>query len=74
MPELPNETRARLLSRGLNARDVDFIMTLDTSRDIGFDGQLGEGIVSYFDKVAEGSDVKLVFNWSVPLSVHLHMQ
>ena len=72
MPELPNETRDRLLKRGLSDRDVDFIMSLDTGRDIGFDGQSGEGLVSYFDKVSEGRNVKLAFNWSVALTFLLH--
>lgn len=66
MPELPEVTRTRLLSRGLSLRDVDFLMTIDAGKDIGFDGQPGFGsVVSYFDSVSEEKNAKSAFNWSI---------
>ncbi|KAI6024517.1 Glutamyl-tRNA amidotransferase B subunit [Pisolithus marmoratus] len=34
MPELPSETRVRLLSMGLSERDVDVLMTIDAGREV----------------------------------------
>lgn len=65
MPELPEEARQRLLSTGLSERDVDFLMTIDVGREVGFDGQLGRGFISYFDDVAKDRDPKTAINWSV---------
>jgi len=63
MPELPAKTRARLMSQGLTARDADVLMSVDAGREVGFDGQVGEGAVAYFDTVATGRDPKVVVNW-----------
>ncbi|TFK55405.1 Glutamyl-tRNA amidotransferase B subunit [Heliocybe sulcata] len=63
MPELPGETRARLLKQGLTVRDVDVLTSVDAGREVGFDGQLGEGAVVYFDAVAIGRNPKIVVNW-----------
>lgn len=63
MPELPDETRARLLAKGLSERDVDFLMSIDSNREVHFDGQLGNGFVSFFDSVSDGRDPKTAFNW-----------
>ncbi|KAI0080877.1 Glutamyl-tRNA amidotransferase B subunit [Panus rudis PR-1116 ss-1] len=63
MPDLPHETRARLLSRGLSERDVDVLMSIDMGREVGYDGVLGHGAVHYFDSVSHGRDPKVVANW-----------
>lgn len=63
MPELPHETRARLMGLGLSARDADVLMTVDVGREVGHDGELGKGAVAYFDQVAQGREAKLVVNW-----------
>ncbi|KAJ3487724.1 hypothetical protein NLI96_g3341 [Meripilus lineatus] len=63
MPELPHVTRARLMSRGLSERDADVLMAIDMGREVGYDGVLGQGAVSYFDVVSERRDPKVVVNW-----------
>ncbi|TCD67512.1 hypothetical protein EIP91_012317 [Steccherinum ochraceum] len=63
MPELPNETRTRLMKMGLSARDADVLMAVDTGREVGYDGELGQGAVAYFDQVAQERDAKAVVNW-----------
>ncbi|OAX34793.1 Glutamyl-tRNA amidotransferase B subunit [Rhizopogon vinicolor AM-OR11-026] len=63
MPELPDATRARLLNLGLSERDADVLMTVDSGREVGFDGELGNGAVAYFDALAQHRDPKLVVNW-----------
>lgn len=65
MPDLPPETRARLLAQGLSERDADVLMAIDMGREVGYDGVLGHGAVSYFDTVARGRDPKTVVNWYV---------
>ena len=65
MPELPAATRQRLLGRGLSERDVDFLMSIDEGREVGSDGQIGSGFVSYFDAVAKDRDPKAAINWCV---------
>ena len=63
MPELPPETRSRLLAQGLSERDADVLMAIDMGREVGHDGVLGHGAVAYFDTVARGRDPKIVVNW-----------
>ena len=63
MPPLPDATRRRLLERGLSTRDVDVLMTIDSGREVGFDGELGSGAVAYFDALATNRDPKIVVNW-----------
>ena len=65
MPELPEQTRARLLAKGLSERDVHFLMTIDAGREVGFDGRLGGGFISYFDEVATNRNPKVAVNWRV---------
>ena len=65
MPELPHVTRARLMSKGLSERDADVLMAIDMGREVGYDGVLGQGAVSYFDVVSERRDPKVVVNWYV---------
>ena len=65
MPELPEQVRARLLARGLSERDVDFLMSIDAGREVGFDGQLSPGFVSYFDEASRNRNAKTTFNWFV---------
>ena len=65
MPELPNVTRARLLAQGLSERDADVLMAIDMGREVGFDGELGQGAVSFFDNVSANRDPKVVVNWYV---------
>lgn len=63
MPELPSETRVRLLSMGLSERDADVLMTIDAGREVGFDGEIGKGAIAYFTDLVRGRDPKLVVNW-----------
>lgn len=63
MPELPDATRARLMRMGLSQRDADVLMTVDMGREVGYDGELGQGAVAYFDQLAQGRDAKAVVNW-----------
>lgn len=63
MPELPDETRARLHHSGLSQRDANVLMTVDSGRDVRYDGELARGAVGYFDAVAQGRDSKVVVNW-----------
>ncbi|KAI6034909.1 GatB/GatE catalytic domain-containing protein [Pisolithus orientalis] len=60
MPELPSETRVRLLSMGLSERDADVLMTVDAGREVGFDGEIGKGAVAYFTDLVCGRDPKIV--------------
>ena len=63
MPELPGAMQDRLQSMGLSRRDAEVLMSVDSGREVGYDGQLGYGAVSYFDTVAQGRDPKTVANW-----------
>ena len=63
MPELPDATRDRLQSVGLSQRDIEVLMSVDSGREVGYDGLLGYGAVRYFDTVARGRDPKTVVNW-----------
>ena len=69
MPELPEATRARLLSMGLSERDADVLMTVDAGREVGFDGEPGKGAVAYFNSLVRGRDPKIVINWC---GTHFH--
>lgn len=55
----------RLLQYGLLPRDVDFLLQLDSGREIGSDGQLSQGFLAYYEDVAKGRDPKVAFNWYV---------
>ncbi|THH11478.1 hypothetical protein EW145_g623 [Phellinidium pouzarii] len=63
MPELPEASRSRLLEKGLTPRDVDFLLSIDAGREVGFDGQLGQGFASFYEDVGNGHDPKIAFNW-----------
>ncbi|KDQ64199.1 hypothetical protein JAAARDRAFT_27825 [Jaapia argillacea MUCL 33604] len=63
MPELPDTTSLRLHSQGLTQRDTEVLMTVDAGREVGFDGELGQGAVAYFDALSRGRDPKVVVNW-----------
>ncbi|KAI0322508.1 Glutamyl-tRNA amidotransferase B subunit [Amylostereum chailletii] len=63
MPELPHETRSRLLWQGLSDRDIDVLTAVDSGRDVGFDGELGGGATLYFDALSKTHDPKTVVNW-----------
>ncbi|KAF7967986.1 hypothetical protein HWV62_32393 [Athelia sp. TMB] len=64
MPELPEQTRARLVAQGLSERDADVLMSVDSGREVGFDGEPGNGgAVAYFDALSQGRDPKVVVNW-----------
>ncbi|ETW84098.1 hypothetical protein HETIRDRAFT_312503 [Heterobasidion irregulare TC 32-1] len=52
MPELPDEVRSRLQAQGLSQRDVDVLMAVDSGREVGFDGALGQGaLYAGFDRM-----------------------
>ena len=72
MPELPSETRSRLLAMGLSARDADFLMTIDSGRDIDFDGNVKYGYISFFEDVARDRDPKVAFNWYVHFCIDVY--
>lgn len=63
MPELPEVTRARLHAQGLSERDTDVLMTVDSGKEVGFDGELGHGAVAFFDELSRGRDPKVAVNW-----------
>ncbi|KAI5123397.1 hypothetical protein M0805_006105 [Coniferiporia weirii] len=63
MPDLPEESRTRLLAKGLTPRDADFLMSLDAGREVGFDGQQIPGFASFYENVAKDRDPKIAINW-----------
>lgn len=67
MPELPQETAARLeRSYGLVSRDIQVLMSVGSGTNVGYDGEIGPGnAVQYFEVVAKGRDPKIVVNWCV---------
>lgn len=65
MPALANEVRKRLSLRGLSLQDIDMLMAVDSGNDVGFDGQLNDGAVAYFEALVKDRDAKVVVNWCV---------
>ena len=65
MPELPRETRARLMSVGLTEQEAEVLMTVDAGREVRFDGEPARGAVQYFDRLAQGRSAKAAVNWYV---------
>lgn len=65
MPELPDATRVRLQNKGLSVRDTDVLMAIDAGREVGIDGTVGRGAVTYFDAISQNRDPKVVVNWCV---------
>ncbi|KAI0053716.1 Glutamyl-tRNA amidotransferase B subunit [Auriscalpium vulgare] len=63
VPELPAQTRMRLLAQGLSQRDVEVLMAVDSGKEVGFDGRLGHGAVAYFDGLSRSRDPRVVVNW-----------
>jgi len=68
MPELPWQTRQRLLSAyELPEKSVDFLMKLDSTKDVPLDGEMPEvrGAIAYFDALCAGGkrSPAVVFNW-----------
>jgi hypothetical protein len=58
MPELPRETRMRLMSVGLTEQETEVLMTVDAGREVRFDGEPARGAVQYFDRLAQGRSTK----------------
>jgi aspartyl-tRNA(Asn)/glutamyl-tRNA(Gln) amidotransferase subunit B len=65
MPALANEIRERLERHGLSQKDIDVLMTVDSGNEVGFDGQLNHGAVTYFEALTNGRSSKVVVNWCV---------
>lgn len=64
MPELPRTILLRLCNQGLSKRDAEVLMSVDSGREVGFDGEPGSGgAVAYFDSLSKGRDAKVVVNW-----------
>lgn len=75
LPELPPITRARLKTQyGLSPQNIDVLMSVDSGREVKFDGEDGSvesGIVWYFEQLCSGKDrgagiernPKAVVNW-----------
>ncbi|KAF8138915.1 Glutamyl-tRNA-Gln amidotransferase B subunit [Boletus edulis] len=65
MPELPRETRARLMSMGLTEQEAEVLMAVDAGREVRFDGEPAKGAVQYFDCLAQGRSAKAAVNWMI---------
>jgi len=65
MPALANEIRERLERHGLSQKDIDVLMTVDSGNEVGFDGQLNHGAVTYFEALTNGRSSKVVVNWII---------
>ncbi|KAF8231413.1 glutamyl-tRNA amidotransferase [Tricholoma matsutake] len=72
LPELPWDTRNRLQKRyGLSDRDVEVLLSVDSGKEISFDGESVEadaGAIAYFDRLCASiagnrRDPKMVVNW-----------
>lgn len=64
MPELPGVIRSRLCNQGLSKRDAEVLMSVDSGREVEFDGELGSGgAVAYFESLSKSRDPKIVVNW-----------
>jgi len=66
MPELPWETRTRLLTNyELSEKDADALLNIDSSKEVPFDGGSNDsGAAAYFDRIcAGGRSPKIAFNW-----------
>lgn len=73
MPELPQETRARLISIGLMEQEAEVLMAVDAGREVRFDGEPAQGAVQYFDRLAQGRSAKVVVNWYVHNCVNVNV-
>jgi aspartyl-tRNA(Asn)/glutamyl-tRNA(Gln) amidotransferase subunit B len=64
LPELPNASRRRLREQyGLSQQDIDVLLSVDSGKDVPYDGEMGYSAVSYFETTAQGRDPKAVVNW-----------
>lgn len=63
MPELPIRVSERLSGLGLSSTDTELLLSLDAGRDIGLDGKINDGVLAYYEAVADGRDPKTAFNW-----------
>ena len=64
LPELPNISRKRLKEQyRLHQQDIDVLLSVDSGKDVPYDGGIGYGAVKYFETVAQGRDPKAVVNW-----------
>ncbi|KAG9317817.1 putative glutamyl-tRNA amidotransferase [Chiua virens] len=52
MPELPHETRERLINIGLSEQEAEVLMAVDAGRE-------------YFDRLAQGRSAKAAMNWMI---------
>lgn len=65
MPELPQETRARLTGICLTEQEAEVLMAVDAGREVRFDGEPAKGAVQYFDRLSQGRSAKAAVNWYV---------
>ncbi|KAI0303985.1 Glutamyl-tRNA amidotransferase B subunit [Russula brevipes] len=65
MPALANEIRERLALHGLSQQDIDVLMAVDSGNEVGFDGRLNHGAVTYFEVLTKGRSSKMVVNWII---------
>lgn len=65
MPPLANEIREHLALYGLSQQDVDVLMAVNSGNEVGLDGCLNRGAVTYFEAVSKGRSSKVVVNWCV---------
>ncbi|KAI0005114.1 Glutamyl-tRNA amidotransferase B subunit [Russula compacta] len=65
MPPLANEIRERLGLYGLGQQDIDVLMAVDSGNEVGLDGCLNRGAVTYFEAVSKGRSSKIVVNWII---------
>jgi aspartyl-tRNA(Asn)/glutamyl-tRNA(Gln) amidotransferase subunit B len=65
MPALANEIRERLALHGLSQQDIDVLMAVDSGNEVGLDGRLNHGAVTYFEVLTKGRSSKMVVNWCV---------
>ncbi|KAF8592765.1 Glutamyl-tRNA amidotransferase B subunit [Ramaria rubella] len=66
LSELPAVVRRRLKEQyGLLQQDIDVLLSIDSGKDVPYDGQVGHSVVRYFETAAQGRDPKAVINWIV---------
>ena len=64
LPELPNVSRKRLGDQyRLHQQDIDVLLSVESGKDVPYDGEVGYSAVRYFETTARGRDPKTVVNW-----------
>ena len=64
LPDLPNASRKRLREQyGLQQQDIDVLLSVDSGKDVAYDGGIGYSAVRYFEAAAQGRNPKVVVNW-----------